>query len=279
MQVDARYKLVKIRVGFECCSRLETMSGYESITIAGGDTATPLNLEKRLRVLLPFVEPGQTTRFLDCGCGAGDYVLALASRYGVDAFGVEYSADKVRQAHGHDTLKERVQEGNLEAIPFPDDTFDLALLNEVLEHVPDETKALVEIRRVLRPGGRLVVFAPNRWFPFETHGVVSKSSGRAIPPYVPLIPYIPLLVGRRVFRYWARNYWHGELRNLLVKAGFQIESTGYVWQTFENISGTQPGWMGAAKPLLRGLALALERTPLLRRFGVSQVVVVRKLLT
>ena len=249
--------------------------GYEPITIAGGDTAAPLNLEKRLQVLLPFVGPG-ATRFLDCGCGAGDYVLALASRYGVDAFGLEYSAEKVRQAHQNGTLKDRVQEGNLEAIPFPDDAFDLALLNEVLEHVPDEPKVLAEIRRVLRPGGRLVVFSPNRWFPFETHGVVSKSSGRMLPPSVPLIPYIPLFVGRRFFRYWARNYWHRELRQLLVRAGFRIESTGYVWQTFENISGSQPGWMGTAKPLLRRLALALERTPVLKRFGVSQVLVVRK---
>ena len=82
------------------------MSGYESIAIGGGDTATPLNLEKRLQVLLPFVEPGQT-RFLDCGCGAGEYVLALASRYAVEAFGLEHSAEKVRQAHRHETLKDR----------------------------------------------------------------------------------------------------------------------------------------------------------------------------
>jgi SAM-dependent methyltransferase len=250
------------------------MPGYESIGIGGGDTAAPLNLEKRLQVLLPFVERGQT-RFLDCGCGAGDYVLALAGRYGVEAFGLEHSPGKVRQAHRHDALKDRVQEGNLEAMPFSDGAFDVALLNEVLEHVPDEQKALAEIRRVLRPDGRLVVFAPNRWFPFETHGVVLKS-GRMLPPSVPLIPYIPLVVGRRFFRYWARNYWHGELRHILAGAGFRIESAGYVWQTFENISGSQPGWMGTVRPLLRRVALALERTPLLRRFGVSQVLVVRK---
>jgi ubiquinone/menaquinone biosynthesis C-methylase UbiE len=248
------------------------MSGYESIGIGGGDTAAPLNLEKRVQVLLPFVEPGRT-RFLDCGCGAGDYVLSLVSRHGVDAFGLEYSAEKVRQAHRHAALKDRVQEGNLDAIPFPDEAFDLALLNEVLEHVPDQQRALAEIRRVLRSSGRLVVFAPNRWFPFETHGVVLKSSGRMLPPSVPLIPYIPVFIGRRFFRYWARNYWHRELRQLLVRAGFRIESTSYVWQTFENISGSQPGWMGAVKPLLRRFALALERTPFLRRFGVSQVLI------
>lgn len=251
------------------------MPGYGPIAIAGSDTAAPLNLDKRLHVLLPFLAPGKT-RLLDCGCGAGDYVLALADRYGIDAFGVEYSSDKVRQAHRHETLKDRVHEGNLEAVPFPDTDFDVALLNEVLEHVPDEQKALTEIRRVLRPGGLLVVFSPNRWFPFETHGVVLKSSGRMLPPYVPLIPYIPLSVGRRLFHYWARNYWHSELRDLLTSAGFRIESTGYLWQTFENMSGSQPAVIRLARPVLRCVAGVLERTPILKEFGVSQLIVARR---
>jgi SAM-dependent methyltransferase len=251
------------------------MPGYESIAIAGGDTSTPLNLEKRIQALMPFLVPNKT-RFLDCGCGAGGYVLALASRYGIDALGIEYSGEKVRQAHRHDALKDRVREGDLEAIPFPDEHFDAALLNEVLEHVPDEGKVLAELRRVLRHGGRVIVFSPNRWFPFETHGVVLKSSRRTVPAYIPFIPYIPLFVGRRFFLYWARNYWHGELRGLLLSAGFQIEFKGYVWQTFENMSGSQPTWIRKATRLLRWLANALERAPLLRGFGASQLVVARK---
>jgi SAM-dependent methyltransferase len=251
------------------------MPGYGPIAIAGGDTAAPLNLEKRLRMLRPLLLRSKT-RFIDCGCGAGEYVLALVRRDGVDAFGLEYSADKVTQALRHESLEDRVRQGDLEAIPFPDAHFDVAMLNEVLEHLPDERKALAEIRRVLRPGGALVVFSPNRWFPFETHGVVSRKTGRMIPPYVPLIPYIPLAIGRRFFQYWARNYWHRELRDLLVGAGFRIESTGYVWQTFENISGTQPAAIRVARPILRGMASVLERTPLLKQFGVSQVVVARK---
>jgi ubiquinone/menaquinone biosynthesis C-methylase UbiE len=248
---------------------------YGSIGIAGGDTATPLNLEKRLRVLTSFLEPLRT-RLLDCGSGAGEYVLALLERYQVDAYGLEYSPDKILQAHRHDVLKNRVREGNLESIPFSNEDFDAVLLNEVLEHVPDEDKVLAEVRRVLRSGGRVIVFSPNRWFPFETHGVIMKSSGKMLPPYTPLIPYLPVAIGRRFFRYWARNYTHRELRDLLIRAGFRIESKRYVWQTFENISGSQPRWMGRTKVLLRRLAGMLERTPVLRGFGVSQVLVARK---
>lgn len=251
------------------------MHSYGSIAIAGRDTATPLNLEKRLQAVVSFLGPGHA-RLLDCGCGAGEYVLALTERFQIDAFGVEYSPDKVQQAHCSDALRNRVREANLESIPFSSEHFDAVLLNEVLEHVPDEAKVLAEIHRVLRDGGRVIVFSPNRWFPFETHGVILKSSGRILPPYVPLIPYIPLSLGRRVLKYWARNYWHGELRNLLVGAGFQIEAKRYMWQTFENISGTQPAWMARTSPLLRRLAGALERTPVLKGFGVSQVLVARK---
>ena len=246
-------------------------SGYGPIAIAGGDTGAPLNLQKRSRLVAPFLEP-HMTRLLDCGCGAGDYLLTFSAHH-IEAIGVEYSFEKVRAAH---RKARRVCQGDLQAIPFADETFDVALLNEVLEHVPNEARTLTEIHRVLSPGGRLIVFAPNRWYPFETHGVLLKSSGRKLPPHVPLIPYVPLFVGRRVFQYWARNYWHGELRALVMGAGFEIESRHFIWQTFENISGSQPRWIRRTRSVLRRLAGALERVPFLRAFGVSQVLVARK---
>jgi hypothetical protein len=79
-----------------------------------------------------------------------------------------------------------------------------------------------------------------------------------------------------LFQYWARNYWPWELRALVRAGGFSIERCGYVWQTFENISGHQPRLIGALRPLLRAIARALEATPGLRAFGVSQLIVARK---
>jgi ubiquinone/menaquinone biosynthesis C-methylase UbiE len=239
--------------------------------LPAGTPGAPLNLQKRSRLLAPFLVRHKT-RLLDCGCGSGDYLLAL-SGHQIHAIGVEYSFEKARTAGRN---RARVCQGDLQAIPFADGIFDVALLNEVLEHVPDEAKVLTEVRRVLCRGGRLVVFSPNRWYPFETHGVFLKSSAKKLPPYVPFVPYVPLIIGRRVFRYWARNYWHGELRALLVAAGFEIESRQYVWQTFENISGSQPRLVGATRPVLRRLAGALERVPFLRAFGVSQVLIARR---
>ncbi|MFT5121590.1 MAG: SAM-dependent methyltransferase [Kiritimatiellia bacterium] len=251
------------------------MSAYENIPVAGGDTATPLSLRKRIALVLKHLPEGPV-RFLDAGCGAGEYVRVLNVQDRVDAEGIEYLAEKVAEAKADAEIADRVQQGDLQALPFPDAHFDVALLNEVLEHVPDERQGLRELHRVLKPGGRLIIFSPNRCFPFETHGVHTKS-GKSVPPYAPLIPWIPLALGQRYFDYWARNYWPHELQQMVKREGFEVLATDFIWQTFENISGHQPALIRMCKPVLRIIAGLLEKTPGLKRFGVSQVLVlVRK---
>jgi ubiquinone/menaquinone biosynthesis C-methylase UbiE len=247
---------------------------YSDIVPAGGDTATPLNLTKRLSF---FQRHGalEGARVLDCGCGAGEYVAALR-RAGSEAYGVEFLAEKIAEAYRHGIPPDWVKEGNLEHLEFADESFDLAILNEVLEHVPNESRALTEVRRVLRPGGRLLVLSPNRLYPFETHGVRLRGSTHHVPHYVPFIPYIPLRLGRVLFDYWARNYWPRQLADLVVDAGFELAGTDYLWQTFENISGNQPRLIAVLRPFLRTAARIAERVPGLRRFGVSQAIIATK---
>lgn len=250
--------------------------GQTSLAIepAGGDTATPLNLRKRLDAIAAWVGPVEGRRFLDCGCGGGEYVRALAAT-GARAVGVEIEAAKLRAA-ARSGAGAGLSRGDLQRLPFPDGAFDLALVNEVLEHVPDDLVALREVHRVLRPGGRVVVLSPNRLYPFETHGVFLRGSGRRLSHVVPFVSWVPLPIGRLVFRYWARNYWPWELRRRLREAGFEVMAGGFLWQTFENISGRQPAWMRRARGLLRFVARALENAPGLRAFGVSQAVVARR---
>jgi ubiquinone/menaquinone biosynthesis C-methylase UbiE len=243
---------------------------------AGGDTGTPRNLRKRLAWIERFAAPLAKRRVLDCGCGAGEYVRALLAR-DADAWGVEFDEKKLAAgAAGDPELAARLSVGDLESLAFPDESFDLALLNEVLEHVPDDAAALAEVCRVLRPGGRLIVLSPSRLYPFETHGVFWRGTARRVPHTVPGIPWIPLALGTRVFDYWARNYWPWELRALIETAGLRVIATGGLWQTFENISGHQPRWMAAMAPLLRALCGLCERLPGLRAFGVSQLLVAEK---
>jgi len=247
--------------------------GYRPIQIAGGDTATPQCLERRARFFADHLP--RPCRVLDCGCGAGEYVLHLRENFGLDVSGVEYEPSKVERARAHPELAARVEQGNLESLEKPASSFDAALLNEVLEHVPDEPAALREIQRVLKPGGTLIVCSPNRWFPFESHGCHWRRSGRRVPHWLPFVPWLPLGPAQRWFAFWARNYWPRELRALLEAAGFEVLKTSFFWPTFENISGRQPGLIRVTRPLLRGVSRVLERTPVLRRFGVSQVFVCR----
>jgi ubiquinone/menaquinone biosynthesis C-methylase UbiE len=248
-------------------------SPYRHIAPAGGDTATPLNLAKRLGVIQRYADV-RGRRVLDCGCGAGDYVLALRA-LGADAWGIEYARHKLVKAPA--PVAGRLSVGDLHDIAMRDQSVDVALLNEVLEHVPDERRALREVHRVLKPGGVLLIFSPNRRFPFETHGAYFKGSRRRLPCYVPLVPYVPLPLARMVVDFWARNYWPGELRRLVREATFEITHTDYVWQTFEGISSPQPAFIARTKGLLRTLSRTCERIPLLRTLGVSQVIVGRKL--
>jgi len=246
------------------------------IQAAGGDTGTPLNLGKRLAWIERFASPLAKQRVLDCGCGAGEYVRALRAR-GADAYGVEFDQGKLASAAARDQeLAARLSLGDLEALAFPDQSFDAALLNEVLEHVPDDAAALAEVWRVLRSRGRLILLSPTRLYPFETHGVFWRGSGRRVSHTVPGIPWIPLALGTRFFDYWARNYWPWELRALTERAGFRVIATGSLWQTFENISGRQPPWLTKLAPLLRALCALCERIPGLRAFGVTQLIVAEK---
>ena len=253
------------------------MSSYK-ITVAGGDTATPLDLAKRLNLIRQYLVPN-VSRVLDGGCGEGEYVLALRHKYNVEAWGIEYLENKVNAFKGRHPDLDWVSSGNLQHIAYADNAFDVAILNEVLEHVPDDAAALHEIYRILEPGGTVIIFSPNRLFPFESHGVYMRNFDKKIPPYVPMIPYIPLAIGNKMFRYWARNYWPTELHRLVMKIGFDIVDVTYLWQTFENISGTQPVFIRKTKFILRRVANILERTPFLKAFGVSQVIVAQKKLT
>jgi len=250
-------------------------ASFQNIQIAGGDTAKPLAMKKRLDLIARHLG-GRGGRFLDCGCGSGDYVLSLMEQFQLDAHGIEFVEDKVKQSRNNPHLRGRVERGDLQAINLPANTWDYAMLNEVLEHIPDDRQALKEVHRILKPSGLLFIFSPNRWFPFETHCVRLRRSGRQVPHWMPFIPYIPLRLGSFFYYYGARNYWQKELADMTKASGFSIVERSFVWLTFEGISGNQPALIRAGKPLLRFISDKLERLPIVKRFGVSQVLVCRK---
>jgi len=154
---------------------------YKSTQLGPFKRPLSLTIKKRMAILSRHLtRPGE--RFLDCGCGPGDYLQLLGEKLGIDAFGIEYEQAVVDSIQSDSFLKARVSQGDLQNLNYADQTWNHAMLNEVLEHVADERKVLREIHRILKPGGLLFVFSPNRWFPFETHGVNLKLTGRRTYP-------------------------------------------------------------------------------------------------
>ena len=97
---------------------------------------------------------GPGTRAVDVGCGEGRDVVALHDRFGWSVVGVDPVARHLelsRAAGGS------VVAGVVEELPLAGATADLVWCREVLSHVPDLARALAEVSRVLRPGGRAVV--------------------------------------------------------------------------------------------------------------------------
>lgn len=108
-------------------------------------------------------------RVLDAGCGPGHYAAALAED-GADVVGVdatEAMVEEARSAFGDVATFETATVG--EALPFADWGFDAVLCQLVLSHVPELQPAFAEFRRVLAPGGRLVVATHH---PFHDYLVV-----------------------------------------------------------------------------------------------------------
>lgn len=119
-------------------------------------TTDPRLLEGLVR--LAGAAPGE--RALDVACGPGLLTLALAARTG-EAVGLDATPAFLRLAREEAARRGlggvRFEEGDAEALPFPEACFDLATCRAAFHHFPRPERVLAEMRRVVRPGGRLVV--------------------------------------------------------------------------------------------------------------------------
>ncbi|RJQ86172.1 MAG: class I SAM-dependent methyltransferase [Desulfobacteraceae bacterium] len=113
------------------------------------------------------------SRILDIGCGSGRHVAAAYALERADVIGADPSLQDLKQAqtrmHYHDQLgihgkgRWHLTGGDVTSLPFADNSFDLVVCSEVLEHIPDHQRAITEIVRVLKTDRHLVVSVPRRW--------------------------------------------------------------------------------------------------------------------
>jgi SAM-dependent methyltransferase len=99
-----------------------------------------------------------SAQVLDVGCGTGSNLRLLVELGFEDVTGLDRSEDAIRWCREKGLPP--VERGNLCALPFPDDHFDLVLATDVLEHIDEPDTAVAELRRVLRSGGTLIATVP-----------------------------------------------------------------------------------------------------------------------
>jgi SAM-dependent methyltransferase len=161
------------------------------------------------------MRPGD--RVLDVGAGFGRHAFEVARRGG-DVVALDWAADEVERTRatigamvdGGEIPIERfvgVLRGDATHLPFDDDSFDVVITSEVLEHVQDDVAAISEMARVLKPGGAFAATVPS-WFPEKVNWMLSDEY------------HAPKSVGGHV-----RIYSATELRAKLRAAGLDLRGS------------------------------------------------------
>lgn len=138
---------------------------------------------------------------LDVGCGTGAN-LEMLSHFG-EAEGVDVSAEALAFCRARGL--QRVKQGEAEALPYADNSFDLVTGLDVVEHLDDDLAGLKEMRRVLRRGGHALLFVPAFMFLWGVQDDVSNH---------------------------RRRYTMRQLKGVVRQAGFEVERATYVNLSF-----------------------------------------------
>ena len=219
---------------------------------------------RRLEMVLDAAGDRIGGKLLVDGCGVGMYLHHLSPQFS-PAVGLDIEFERLQEAQD---LEPNVVNGVGEHLPFSTDTFDLILSHEVLEHVQDDQLAINEAVRVLKPGGRLVLFCPNRGYPFETHGHYWR--GKYHFGNTPLINYLPRRWRDKLAPHVA-VYTRRDLTKLFKGLPVKFITRATVFGAYDNIIARRPK-LGKA---LRAVLQWLEKTSF-QRLGLSHFWVVEK---
>jgi SAM-dependent methyltransferase len=206
-------------------------------------------------------------RILDSGCGLGAYLNAFAP-YSDLRFGHDVEHERLVAAIPRAT---GIVQSVGENLPFADDVFDFVFSNEVIEHVDNDAQYTREMVRVTKPGGRLLIFCPNRWYPVEQHGIYWRGAYKF--GNIPLVNYLPDPLRNHLAPH-VRTYTGAGLRRLFRDLPVQIIHFGRIYGGYDNIETRWPRFGRYLKQAL----YAAEKTPL-SVLGISHLLVLEKLIT
>ena len=216
--------------------------------------------------LLGSLRPGHDV--LDVGCGPGTITLDLAELVapgrvvGLDAAGeVVAQADELRRSRGVPNAEFRT--GDVYALDLPDASFDVVHAHQVLQHLTDPVAALVEMRRVLRPGGVLgvrdgdygaFVWAPDvpeltRWLELY-HQVTARNgadadAGRRLLGWVQRAGFVDVVAGSSTWTFAdpeSRAWWAGSWAERVEHSALAEQAVGYGLSDADELAALAAGW-------------------------------------
>lgn len=205
---------------------LSECDGYTEFITSDGQSL-PRRLE--LPLTRSGVKPGM--QILDVGCGRGESLIWLVRR-GAKVWGVDYAKEAL--ALGQRALQSVIEcrtrclliAANARRLPFSDESFDIVFLLDVVEHLYswEVERVLVEIRRVLKRNGRLIIHtAPNLWyyrFGYPIYLLLQRLRGRQLPKNP-----------RDRFRYHSRVHVNEQSPASLMRVLRQVGFQSRVWVT------------------------------------------------
>ncbi|MEZ4667173.1 MAG: methyltransferase domain-containing protein [Anaerolineae bacterium] len=221
--------------------------------------------ERRLQMIAKWAKLENASVLID-GCGVGTYAAQIRNRFTADVEAFDIEVERVLEAQietPHAII------AAAEWLPYPDNHFDTILSHEVLEHVQDDRKAVQEMVRVLKPHGRIIIFAPNRWYPFETHGHYWRDEYHF--GNTPLINYLPDS-WRNYLAPHVRVYTERGIRQLFEGCAVSLVLHQRVYGGYDNIIAR----LGTPGRILRDILYRFEGTPF-DVFGLSHLLVMEKL--
>ncbi|MFA4826910.1 MAG: methyltransferase domain-containing protein [Candidatus Shapirobacteria bacterium] len=173
--------------------------------------------KRRAGLIFENLELNGDEKILEIGCGRGFYVNNLAKFYSeAKIWGIDLNENYLKIADKkNNNLK--LLKADATKLPFENNFFDRIIASEILEHIPNDQKALEEMYRVLKPGGTAVITVPNHNYPFlwdPVDWILEKAVKTHLPSNIWWMSGI-----------WAdhvRLYFDEEMTVKLINAGFKI---------------------------------------------------------
>jgi len=225
--------------------------------------------ENSAAYLLPHLKAGQD--LLDVGCGPGTITMDLASRVAPGrVVGIDAAAAVIEKARGGNTRPEQVSfaVGDVYALEMPDASFDVLHAHQVLQHLSDPVAALVELRRVLRPGGILAVrdsdYSCFSWAPLDPlltrwnalyHEIARRNraepdAGRFLLGWAQRAGFTNVTGGSSTWTYAdpeSRAWWGGLWADRVTSSSFAEQSVEYGLAGHDELAAIAAAWRAWAK--------------------------------